>query len=172
MPTRKIYDGNLDAHFITFSCYKRRNYLDDERARRIVVSILNTELAKRDGRCFGFVVMPNHVHTLIWFSEEGHVGSFMRVWKQRTSVKLKSFLKERKDSYTRHLNPTDPIWQPRYYDFNVQTQKKVDEKLDYMHVNPVRAGLVERAVMWTTSSARYYLEDVPVGIPLGMGTGD
>jgi putative transposase len=40
------------------------------------------------------------------------------------------------------------------------------EKLDYMHLNPVRAGLVTRAVDWRWSSAGYYVNGVDVGIAL------
>jgi putative transposase len=37
-----------------------------------------------------------------------------------------------------------PIWQPRFYDFNVRTEDKRIEKLRYMHRNPVERGLVEK----------------------------
>jgi hypothetical protein len=36
-----------------------------------------------------------------------------------------------------------PMWQPKYYVFNVYSATKAREKLDYMHHNPVKAGLVE-----------------------------
>jgi len=38
-----------------------------------------------------------------------------------------------------------PFWQARYYDFNVHNPEKRDEKLHYMHWNPVRRGLVDKA---------------------------
>jgi len=34
------------------------------------------------------------------------------------------------------------FWQPRFYDFNVYRAKKIQEKLEYMHANPVKRGLV------------------------------
>jgi len=48
---------------------------------------------------------------------------------------------------------------------------KLQEKLDYMHLNPVRAGLVEKAVDWPWSSARYYLLGRSVGLPIGWPPG-
>jgi len=48
------------------------------------------------------------------------------------------------------------FWQPRFHDFNVYTSEKVDEKLNYMHANPVKRGLVERPGDWTWSSCRFY----------------
>ena len=64
------------------------------------------------------------------------------------------------------LSESDPIWQPKYYGFNVFTRGKFEEKLQYMHMNPVRAGLVERAIDWRWSSARWYFERRPVGLPI------
>ena len=48
------------------------------------------------------------------------------------------------------------IWNVRGYDFNVQTQKKLLEKLDYCHKNPLTRGLVDRGEDWAWSSYRYY----------------
>ena len=44
----------------------------------------------------------------------------------------------------------------RYYDFNVFSQRKMVEKLRYMHRNPVRRGLAERPEEWPWSSFRHY----------------
>jgi hypothetical protein len=49
-----------------------------------------------------------------------------------------------------------PFRQPRYYDFNVRSEQKLMEKLDYMHQNPAQRGLVTRSEAWTWSSARHY----------------
>ena len=48
------------------------------------------------------------------------------------------------------------VWQRRFYDFAVFTQKKRVEKLDYMHRNPVRRGLALRPEQWRWSSFRHY----------------
>jgi len=49
-----------------------------------------------------------------------------------------------------------PVWQPRFYDFNVWTERKRIEELRYMHRNPVRRGLVKEPEQWQWSSFRYY----------------
>ena len=54
-----------------------------------------------------------------------------------------------------------------YYDFNLYSQKKTEEKLAYMHANPVRAGLVGHPCDWPWSSARYYDLGQTVGVPVG-----
>jgi len=49
-----------------------------------------------------------------------------------------------------------PVWQPRFYDFNIWTEHKHVEKLRYMHRNPVKRGLVPEPEQWPWSSFRYY----------------
>jgi putative transposase len=48
------------------------------------------------------------------------------------------------------------IWQARFYDFVVFTEKKKVEKQHYMHANPVKRGLVMEPQQWEWSSFRHY----------------
>lgn len=48
------------------------------------------------------------------------------------------------------------FWQRRFYDFNVWSRKKRTEKLSYMHMNPVKRGLVADAKLRAWSSYRFY----------------
>jgi hypothetical protein len=49
------------------------------------------------------------------------------------------------------------VWQRRFYDFNVWSERKRIEKLRYMHRNPVKRGLGESPEQWRWSSYRFYL---------------
>ena len=49
-----------------------------------------------------------------------------------------------------------PLWQARFYDFNVWTARKRVEKLRYMHQNPVQRELVRTPEDWRWSSYRFY----------------
>jgi len=51
---------------------------------------------------------------------------------------------------------TGPIWQKRFYDFNVCSTEKRIEKLRYMHRNPVKRCLAEKPEEWKWSSFRTY----------------
>jgi putative transposase len=48
------------------------------------------------------------------------------------------------------------FWQRRFYDFNVWSRKRMFEKLHYMHMNPVKRGLVDDPGQWKWSSYRFY----------------
>ena len=113
-----------------------------------------------------FVIMPDHVHALVWFPELQQISSFMNKWKEMSAKTLKKVLPQRFPEYWSSINQCDAIWQPRYYGFNIWSRSKVEEKLDYMHMNPVRAGFVERVAEWRWSSARWYVENRTVGLPI------
>jgi len=84
--------------------------------------------------------MPEHVHLLV--SEPA--DELLAVGLQALKISVAKRAGER------------PFWQARYYDFNVFRAAKQDEKLRYMHANPVKRGLVEKPGDWPWSSCRYY----------------
>ncbi len=92
------------------------------------------------------------------------LSRFIQHWKRRSSIRLKKFLIEHLSGYAATFNPEEPIWQAGYYDFNVFSDDKAREKLEYMHGNPVKKGLVARADEWKHGSARWYLLKRSVGV--------
>jgi putative transposase len=78
MAGRTIHDDELHAHFVTFSCYRKRRLLDHDRAKRVVLGVLGSQLAGRKASCVGFVVMPDHVHAVVWFPIPGQLSVFMQ----------------------------------------------------------------------------------------------
>jgi putative transposase len=94
----------------------------------------------------GYVVMPEHFHLLITEPEVRDPSVVMKVVKER---------------FTKLLHHggvrTRPIWQKRFYDFNVCSTEKRIEKLRYLHRNPVKRGLVKAPEEWKWSSFRTYI---------------
>jgi len=166
MPKRRIHSEGTYAHFITFSCYKRRKLLLPDVCKRIVIGTLNQQLRQQKGICCGFVLMLDHVHALVWFPEEHQISLFMQKWKELSSKQMAAVYKRDFPDYWAKFDADDPVWQPRYYGFNIYSEKKLREKVEYMHNNPVRAGFVKDACEWPWSSARFWLKGKPVGIAL------
>ena len=50
------------------------------------------------------------------------------------------------------------LWQPRFSDRALRTVKEYNEKVEYIHLNPVRAGLVSRAEDWSRPAGSSYNE--------------
>jgi len=74
----------------------------------------------------------------------------MQVLKQRFARKLSRVVSE-----SALLEP-ESVWQRRFYDFVVWNPRKRGEKLNYMHQNPVKRGLVSEPKHWAWSSYRHY----------------
>jgi putative transposase len=168
MRERQIHGEGTYAHYVTFSCYKRRKVLDSDRCKQVVIGCLAAQLNRQSGICVGFVLMTDHVHALLWFPEENQISLFMNKWKDVSSVMIADACATQFPRYWQKLPAGDPIWQTRYYDFNVFSAAKLREKLTYMHNNPVRAGLVKEAEAWPWSSARFWTLGKSVGVPLSF----
>lgn len=112
MVNGRVYDSEKHVHFVTFSCYKRRQMLQHDQAKRIVIGQLGNRLAKHDGLCTGFVIMPNHVHALLWFPESVQLSGFMNQWKDQSSHEIKKLYRTRFRKYWEQIDDPDSIWQP------------------------------------------------------------
>lgn len=163
---RQILDDQLHAHFVTFSCYKRRRLLTLDQPKRMVLGALNQELERVAAQCVGFAIMPDHVHAIVWFPEPGRLSRFMHEWKRYSSRIIREWYQEHKMRYFEEAEFGIRFWQAKYYAFPIDNERKLEEELDYMHQNPVRAGLVVRAIDWPWSSARWYTEQRNVGVPI------
>jgi REP-associated tyrosine transposase len=141
-PLERRY-GQHHLHFITCSCYQRKPLLGTTRRRDVFLEILADVRSQRGFFLVGYVVMPEHVHLLISEPPNSTPSTIMQVVKQRVARAART-----KDG--------EPFWQRRFYDFNVWTRKKRFEKLHYMHMNPVKRGLVADPGQWAWSSYRYY----------------
>jgi putative transposase len=103
----------------------------------------------------GYVVMPEHMHLLISEPQRADPSIVMQAVKLGFARRL---LGAARRSGQLCLSITTPaqVWQRRFYDFNVWTEKKRREKLRYMHRNPVKRGLVAEPDQWRWSSFRFY----------------
>jgi len=163
---RRIFDDQLYVHFVTFSVYHRRRLLDLDHPRRILLGVLNEEMDTLDAHCVGFVIMPDHVHALVWFPTTGRLSGFMHSWKRKSSFQIRTWYRSEAHPYFTEMGEGDRFWQPKYYSFEIYERAKLEEKLRYVHENPVRAGLVGRTTDWKWSSARWYEWSRPVGVPI------
>lgn len=163
---RRSYTDQSYVHFLTFSVMRKRRLLDLDHPKRVVLGILNHQLEAMSAKCVGFVLMPNHVHAMIWLPDSNHLRRFVHGWKRMSSFELRKWYTAEAPNYFSDFGPGEHFWQPKYYGFQIYSEQKLIEKLDYMHLNPVRAGLVSKAVDWQWSSARWYVLRQSVGVPI------
>src|SRR6185503_4284919 len=95
-------------------------------------------------RLIAWVVMPNHVHVLFEPQDGWSVARIVSSWKTFTGRRLA----------TMKGAPTRPVWHREYWDRFIRDSQHLSDTRKYIHENPVKAGLVARAVEWEWSSAR------------------
>jgi putative transposase len=158
-PLRRFY-GRRDLHFVTFSCYRRRAYLGTARARNRFVRILKEVRSRHTFALLGYVVMPEHVHLLMGEPAKGNPSKVLQVLKQKVSRSLRSKKfsvdGQLRLAFASEADGPPAFWQRRFYDFNVWSAKKVLEKLEHMHDNPVKRKLVSHPKDWPWSSWSHY----------------
>ena len=111
----------------------------------------------------GYVVMPEHVHLLLGEPERGNPSVVMQALKQGFARRLlrqrRSTVDPRQGKLARSASiEEEHVWQHRFYDFVVFTERKRVEKLRDMHRNPVKRGLVLEPQQWRWSSFCDYAE--------------
>ena len=113
-----------------------------------------------------FVFMPDHVHLLTFpRDDQPDFGLFLARIKQPFSKEIKRTLVESNSPLLKKLTIRERPgkWSFRFwqegpgYDRNIFTPDGVEASINYIHLNPARRGLCDRAIEWQWSSARYYL---------------
>jgi putative transposase len=157
---KRIYSqGHL--HFITFSCYRRLPLLKAARARDIFVNELGRLRDEMRFHLIGYVVMPEHVHLLLSEPPQGTPSTVLQKLKLRVARKLRKRTRtvsaqQLRLPFAERGEPLRAFWQARFYDFNVYSKGKKQEKLHYMHANPVIRRLVKHPKDWPWSSWSFY----------------
>lgn len=145
--------------FITSNVSRKRSFLceaDFLHLRDSIISVRQSQGFKLGA----WVFLPDHWHAIIF---PGYPLSISDVLK---SIKL---LSTRAINYDRHQ--TGPIWQSRFFDHVLKTVRDYWETVDYIHMNPVRRGLVEKPADWVWSSIHSFQPDgVEICLPIDLIT--
>jgi putative transposase len=170
---RRNFNLGGDAHELTFSCYKRLPFLRSERTCRWLLEAIESARKKLQFSVWAYVVMPDHVHLLVWPRIKDYdIAQIRREIKEPVGRLAIAFLEEnalhwlarvtrRRGKKTERL-----FWQSGGgYDRNICSPSVLQASIEYLHMNPVRRRLVERCDDWTWSSAAHYAGGVSPLIP-------
>jgi putative transposase len=95
---------------------------------------------------FAWVIMPNHVHVLLQPKPSWSVAEIVGSWKKFTARRICEYRRA-------SGNVTLPVWHREYWDRYIRNEAHFGRVLDYIHTNPVKAGLVSRPEDFRWSSA-------------------
>jgi REP element-mobilizing transposase RayT len=101
-------------------------------------------------RLLAWVIMPNHVHVLFQPANGWTVAKIVASWKKYTARKICDY--RRANSANQEIG--DPrVWHREYWDRYMRDEQHLQRAVEYIHQNPVKAGLVGQAEAWPWSSA-------------------
>jgi putative transposase len=181
-PHRKLvrhYHEPGDLHELTFSCYQQLPLLTNDSWREQLARSLDTASEECQFELTAFVFMPDHVHLLVApTGPDPAIDRYLARIKQPFSKWVKQQLTDSKSTLLDRLTIQERpgktcfrFWQEGPgYDRNLSTPTVIEAAIDYIHLNPVRRGLVKRAVDWKWSSASWYLLNPPRQEPPGLPT--
>jgi putative transposase len=114
----------------------------------------------------GYVIMPTHLHLITSNESDTTLSDIMRDFRTYTSRKIREQLESDGRINTikifknsaKNLQKQDyRVWHEDYHPVGLKSEKWFNQKMRYMHHNPVRMGFVELPEHWKYSSARNWL---------------
>lgn len=146
-------------YYVTFTVHQWADVFTREIYREEIISNLRYCQEKKGLEIYGWVVMSNHIH-LILRAVDDNLSDIIRDFKKYTSKAIYRHIKNnphesRKDWLLLVLSYRGKIWfwAAGYHGEEVLSSAFFYSKLDYIHLNPVRAGIVEKAEDYIYSSA-------------------
>jgi putative transposase len=154
MPSVRISrQFNDSIYFLTFSV-KNLYYLFDRQYRwNILANSIKYCQDNKGLKLFGFVFMLNHIHLIVYSSD---VSGFIRDFKRFTSKELHKNIKTTEPNVLKIFLDKDgkyEFWGKTNMPKLIESQNFFDQKLQYIHNNPVKKNYVTQPEYWYWSSA-------------------
>jgi len=162
----KIYPETTAYYFSTIAIIQWLPVFKEDKYCNIIIDSLKFCQENKGLGILGYVIMPTHLHLLTFNSAEKLLSGIMRDFKAFTSKKLRKQLEEDGNENfirifskaARSLHKQEfKIWQDGFHPVALFSEKWFAEKMDYIHMNPVRKGFVELPEHWKYSSARNWI---------------
>jgi len=166
----KSYHIPGHLYFVTTTVIGRKEILSNTPIAKIILQSL--DFLRKDGRIklFSYVIMPDHLHLVIlpleYKGRNQTISDLMRDFKKFTSKRIIEKLKEHKReallsffsrSAKAYRGQMYKVWEEGFFDENIYTQDFLNQKIQYIHHNPVKKGLVKEPEDYPFSSAKNFI---------------
>lgn len=141
------YKTEVDRLLALLDKYEDAGYgscvLKDDKVAKIVHDAIFFYHGKKYN-VISWCIMPNHVHVLIEVMKNISLSSILHSWRSFSSNEINKV-----------LNRSGRLWMPEYFDRFIRDNEHFNNVVNYIHNNPVKAGLVKEAREYKWSSAGY-----------------
>ncbi len=164
----KFFD-NTELYFVTYTVVSWVDVFTRDEYRNVLLDSWNYCIKNKGLKIYSWCIMTNHVHMII-SSDKNDLSNIMRDMKSFTSTTIKKMiidnpresrkkwmLKIMKDAGLKNKNNNEfQLWQQHNHPIILDSNFMLEQKLDYIHNNPVKAGFVDEPESYLYSSARDY----------------
>ncbi len=166
----KIRDQKL-PHFVTCTVVDWIDVFSRKSHRDCIIESLDFCTKNKGMILYGYVIMSNHIHMIVQASD-GELSNLLRDFKKFTAKTIldkiqtepesrREWMLERfaKATESHSRNTNYQFWKYGNHPEEIYTEKFMWSKLDYIHLNPVRARIVAKASDYIYSSASNYVNN-------------
>lgn len=162
----KIYE-NDDTHFLTATIKDWIPVFTHPEACQIIIDSLAFCREHNGLQLYAYVIMDNHIHLI---ARAPGLNNTIQSFKRHTAKQILTMAKKTGREWlinhfafhtkTHKTESEHQVWQEGAHPQLIQGDKMLNQKIDYIHNNPVERGWVDTPEHWRYSSARnYFLED-------------
>jgi putative transposase len=145
--------------FFTATIQEWKNLLNEYYYKKIIIDSIKFLVMENKVIVYGFVVMSNHVH-IIWQSKgDNSIQKIQTSFIKHTSKEFKKLVEAEGNSETYEVNTIDRkynFWKRNSLSIELFTAAVFNQKLNYIHYNPVKAGICNLPEEYYYSSALFY----------------
>jgi REP element-mobilizing transposase RayT len=153
-------------YFVSFSVVDWIDVFTRREYQEILIDSISYCQQHKKLKIYCYCIMPSHVH-FISYSENGELSNILRDFKSFTAKQIIKSIEEnpqesRKEwmlsrfEYNGRVSPqkqTKQFWKHDNHPFFLYSNQMIQQKVDYIHNNPVEAGFVNQPQEWRLSSA-------------------
>ena len=143
MPDFRRYPNEGFPYLVTTVVKDRQPLFAEQGCCEIVLGCIGFLRTRQRHQVHAYVLMPDHVHLIVTPRECSNVSKVMHSLKLHTARQIGAL-----------LGTKGGIWQARFYERALRTQKDLEEAFTYVHDNPIRVRLVDRPEDYGWSSYR------------------
>ncbi len=152
---------DIRLYFFTATILEWKKLLFRNNYKDIIISSMKFLVDDKRVKIYSFVIMPNHIH-IVWKILEPHIlHDVQRDFMKYTAQQLKFELTKNNSGFLEKflVNAADrkyQIWERNPLSVELVSLPVIEQKINYIHANPVRANLVKEMTDYEYSSAEFY----------------
>ncbi len=160
----KFSEDATELYFVTLTIVEWIPIFAKQKYCEIIIENLEFYRKEQGIKVHFLVIMPDHIHLIL--SSENNLGSIIHNLKSYTAKEIIQNLKHDKRKWILNLlkyykkqhktGSNFQVWQEGSHPEMITSTPMLNQKISYIHFNPVKAGFVSSPEDWRYSSAGYY----------------